>query len=137
VTAVRTPDWGPILEVDREAFEGFWTMSRLGLQEAHQTNRSTALFTVSAEDGVIAGYAIVGAQWGTVYLHRIAVRPSVWGGGLGSALLASSINWGNRIGARSMILNVRPENERAQLLYERHGFTAAGSALVVLRHGQH
>jgi ribosomal-protein-alanine N-acetyltransferase len=136
VTAVRHPDWGPILDVDRGAFEGFWGMSGLGLEEAYQTNRSTVLLTVNDESGAVAGYAIVGSQWGTVYLHRIAVHPSVWGAGLGSALLAASINWGNRTGARSMVLNVRPENERARLLYERYGFTAPGSALEVLRHAQ-
>ena len=135
VAIERDPDWDEVLEVDRSSFEGFWGMSRLGLQEAHATNRSTALLVI--RDGSrLAGYAIVGSQWGTVYLHRIAVGPDDSGRGLGAALLAGSIEWGNGSGGRSMVLNVRQENARAVRLYERLGFTDTGSALRVLRHGR-
>lgn len=126
------PDWKEILDVDRAAFEGFWGMSALGLTEAHETNRAAALFVATDEDR-LAGYAIVGAQWGTVYLHRIAVLPADAGRGLGTALLTASIEWANRSGSRTMVLNVRPQNTRAKLLYRRHGFTDTGTSLQVLR----
>jgi ribosomal protein S18 acetylase RimI-like enzyme len=126
------PDWDQILTVDRAAFEGFWGMSRLGLSEAHRTNRAGTTFVATNEDGV-AGYAIVGSQWGTVYLHRIAVHPDHAGQGLGGALLTASIDWGDRSGGRSIILNVRPENTRARRFYERHGFSDTGTRLRVLR----
>ena len=126
------PDWEEILEVDRAAFDGFWGMSRLGLSEAHETNRAgTALVTET--DGRVSGYAIVGTQWGTIYLHRIAVHPEQAGKGLGASLLRSAISWGAGAGGRSIVLNVRPENERAKSLYRRHGFTDTGTALRVLR----
>lgn len=128
------PDWDQILEVDRLAFDGFWGMSRLGLTEAFATNRETGLLTTSNERRV-AGYAIVGSQWGTVYLHRIAVRPDETGQGHGAALLGASMEWGRRSGGRSMVLNVRPENGRARRLYEHHGFTNTGTTLQVLHHG--
>lgn len=128
------PDWDQILDVDRQAFEGFWGMSRLGLAEAYGTNRSTALFVVLAKNR-LAGYAIVGAQWGTVYLHRIAVLPADSGRGLGAALVAASIDWGARSGNGSMVLNVRPGNTRAKRLYRRLGFTDTGTSLQVLRRG--
>lgn len=133
VRMVQAPDWDEILDIDQESFDGFWGMSRLGLTEAHETNRSTALFVVG-QDHRLAGYAIVGAQWGTVYLHRIAVRPDESGHGLGGALLARSINWGVGTGSRTMVLNVRPENSRAKSLYRRLGFTDTGTALRVYRH---
>jgi [ribosomal protein S18]-alanine N-acetyltransferase len=129
------PDWEEILRIDRLAFDGFWGMSRLGLREAHRTNRSTAVLVV--ENGSrLSGYALVGVQWATVYLHRIAVSPEESGRGLGAALLAQSINWGRQAGGRGMILNVRPENLRAKRLYERMGFTSTGTALEVLRFGR-
>ena len=134
VRAERKPDWDQILEVDRGAFEGFWGMSRLALEEAHLTNRSRILLVAGAVSSV-DGYAIVGSQWGTVYLHRIAVRPDSSGQGMGSALVAAAIEWGNRTGSRTMLLNVRPENERAKELYRRHGFAGTGSVLEVLRLG--
>lgn len=127
------PDWTEVVELDRQAFEGFWGMSALALQEAYETNRSTALI-VSRNEGRLAGYAIVGSQWGTVYLHRIAVRPEESGRGLGAALLTASIDWGKGTGSRSLILNVRPDNDRAIRLYERLGFANTGTALQVLRH---
>lgn len=133
ITIESDPDWTEILELDRLAFEGFWGMSRLGLQEAHQTNKDTVVMTVRPDDQ-IAGYCIVGVQWGTVYLHRIAVRPDLSGRGIGARLVDAAIGWGNATGARTMVLNVRPENARAQRLYQRLGFNHAGTALEVLRH---
>jgi GNAT superfamily N-acetyltransferase len=134
VRVERKPDWDQILEVDRLAFEGFWGMSRLALEEAHLTNRSRILLVAGA-GSTVDGFAIIGSQWGTVYLHRIAVRPDAAGRGMGSALVAAAIEWGNRTGSKTMILNVRPENERAKELYRRHGFASTGSVLEVLRHG--
>lgn len=133
VVIERRPNWEQILDVDRLAFDGFWGMSRLGLREAHMTNRTSAVLVV-AEDNELSGYAIVGTQWATVYLHRIAVRPNAAGRGLGAALLASALDWGARSGGNSMVLNVRPENRRATRLYERMGFTRTETALEVLRH---
>lgn len=134
VTVQSRPVWDQILEVDRLAFDGFWGMSRLGLEEAHKTNRATVLLVVESGDHGLSGYAIVGLQWAVVYLHRIAVRPEDAGRGLGRALLASAIDWGNRSGGRAMVLNVRPENHRAKHLYEGMGFARTGTVLQVLRH---
>jgi len=127
------PDWDRVLDVDRSAFEGFWGMSRLGLEEAVNVSRSNAVL-LSGPDDRLSGYAIVGSQWGTVYLHRIAVRPEDSGQGVGSALLMAAIAWGRRSGANSMVLNVRPDNERAKGFYARHGFMETHTALEVLRH---
>jgi ribosomal-protein-alanine N-acetyltransferase len=127
------PDWPAIVAIDRAAFSGFWGMSALGLEEAFQANRSAALLTISVE-GHSAGYAIVGTHWGVAYLHRIAVHPDAEGRGLGRSLLSASIGWGASNGGRVMILNVRPDNERAQRLYRREGFATTGTSLSVLRH---
>lgn len=126
------PDWEAVLRIDRLAFEGFWGMSRLGLEEAHATNRDTALFVTGTLESP-TGYCIVGAQWGTVYLHRIAVDPEAGGKGLGAALIGAALNWGRRMGGQSIVLNVRPENDRARRLYRRAGFANTPTALVVLR----
>lgn len=134
--AVQTsvePDWDPILEVDRAAFAGFWGMSRLGLEEAYVTNRETTLLTVSTV-GEPEGFAIVGSQWGIAYLHRIAVLPERSGQGFGRSLLSAAMKWGAASGARSMVLNVRADNLRAQALYRRSGFTSTGTNLQILRY---
>jgi ribosomal-protein-alanine N-acetyltransferase len=127
------PDWESLAGIDRLAFEGFWGMSILGLMEAHDTNRSTALLTVN-ENGSTVGYAIVGTQWGVSYLHRIAVLPAHGGSGIGASLMTASIRWGRANGGQSMVLNVRADNQRARRLYESVGFADTGTALLVLRH---
>ena len=128
-----SPEWNEVVELDRVAFEGFWGMSRLGLEEAHRTNRDTALIVTRTERRGLTGYCIVGSQWGTVYLHRIAVRPEHGGRGIGAALIGAAVAWGISSGGKSMVLNVRPENHRAKRLYEHFGFTHTGTALEVLR----
>lgn len=127
------PDWEEVLELDRLAFSGFWGMSRPGLEEAHDTNKSTVLLTTRTARR-LSGYCIVGAQWGTVYLHRIAVRPGEAGQGLGAGLVTAAIDWGASTGSQSIVLNVRPENTRAKRLYDRLGFASTRTALEVLRH---
>ena len=108
-------------------------MSGLALQEAYETSRTSALLEIFATDG-LAGYAIVGNQWGVSYLHRIAVHPDHAGQGLGRSLLDGSAAWGRAHGARSMVLNVRDVNKNAQQLYQRCGFSHTGTRLSVLRH---
>lgn len=127
------PDWDEILELDRLAFEGFWGMSQLGLVEAHHTNKTTVLLTTRTA-GRLSGYCMVGAQWGTVYLHRVAVRPEETGTGLGTKLVSAAVVWGASTESQAMLLNVRPENTRAKRLYERLGFADTKTSLEVLRH---
>jgi ribosomal protein S18 acetylase RimI-like enzyme len=133
VVVERRPNWDQILEIDRLAFEGFWGMSRAGLREAQMTNRTAAVLVVPDEHR-LAGYAIVGMQWSTVYLHRIAVRPDAGGRGIGAALLATAMEWGSKSGGTSMVLNVRRENRRARRLYQKMGFARTPTILEVLRH---
>ncbi len=133
VRTMDDPDWEPVAALDRTAFETFWQMSRLGLAEAHATNRTTTLLTTNDEDR-LSGYAIVGCQWGVAYLHRIAVGADFSSRGFGTSLLHAAMEWGLGVGGRSMVLNVRPDNTRAINVYDRAGFTMTGTDLVILRH---
>lgn len=133
VKSAMEVDWSSILDIDRKSFQGFWGMSRLGLEEALETNPATTLLTAPG-DTHPGGFAIVGAQWAVAYLHRIAVRPDRSGEGLGRALLEAAMRWGAAHGAKAMVLNVRAENARAIRLYARSGFTNTGTELQILRH---
>ena len=131
VSVVAEPDWEQVLDIDRAAFEGFWGMSKHGLQDAYVTNKNSVLLTIGQP--VARAYVLLGAQWGVAYLHRIAVRPEDEGTGLGRAVLTAALDWGYRVGARTMVLNVRPENARAKRFYERSGFVDTPTQLHVLR----
>ncbi len=133
IEAVAHPDWDRLVEVDGLAFEGFWKMSVAGLVEAMRaTPRAVALEAWVGDD--LAGYALVGSQMSLSFLQRVAVAPDFGGVGVGASLVRASLSWANARGARSMVLNLRPENERARRLYEREGFQARDTRLHLLRY---
>lgn len=135
VQPIVAPDWQALARVDRAAFTDFWRMSVSGLAEAMKATPRSALFQIEEEEHVV-GYAIVGTQLTVSFLQRVAVLPTRSGEGLGTALIRASMLWARERGARTMVLNVRPDNMRAADVYEREGFARTGTSLHVLRFGQ-
>jgi GNAT superfamily N-acetyltransferase len=134
VQQIDTPDWPALAGIDRAAFTGFWRMSVAGLAEAMTATPRSALLEIGEPGGVV-GYAIVGSQLTVSFLQRVAVLPERTGNGLGTALIRASMLWARDKGARTMVLNVRPENMRAAEVYAREGFADNGASLHVLRFG--
>jgi ribosomal protein S18 acetylase RimI-like enzyme len=48
-------------------------------------------------------------------------------------LVRASALWASKRGSRSLVLNLRPENDQARRLYEREGFQARETPLHLLR----
>jgi len=134
IEATNAPDWNPLVAIDRLAFDGFWRMSEAGLVEAMRATPRATVLTARIENE-LAGYALVGSQMTVSYLQRVAVAPSSAGRGIGSSLVRASALWASKRGSRSLVLNLRPENDRARRLYEREGFQARETPLHLLRYG--
>jgi GNAT superfamily N-acetyltransferase len=77
------------------------------------------------EDG--RGFALVGPG----RLHRLYVRPSAWGGGIGAALHDEAVAALRDGGADVASLWVLADNLRARGFYQRRGWSLNGGARVV------
>jgi len=131
--ATSAPDWQPLVEIDRLAFDEFWRMSEAGLDEAMRATPRAIVITARVDDEV-AGYSLVGSQMTVSYLQRVAVAPAFAGRGVGGSLVRASARWASRRGSRALVLNVRPENDRARRLYQREGFQTRETSLHLLRY---
>src|SRR5215467_4096471 len=84
-------------------------------------------YIVADDDGVITGYGGLLAQaGGQADVLTLAVAEDRWGQGIGSALLDGLLAEADRRGCTEIFLEVRVDNDRAQRLYRRRGFTDIG-----------
>lgn len=126
----RRRSFGPILEVDRSAFDEFWGFDEVALHDAmsatpHRTLRVT-------RDQPLQGYALTGLAAQRGYLQRLAVKPEASGRGIGRALVTDSLRWMRWHGATEAFVNTQADNERALALYGRHGFRPEPEGLVIM-----
>lgn len=117
------------IEIDDAAFDTPWRVGRLGLVDAREaTPQSIMLWS---DDG--PAFSVIGIANEIGYLQRIAVHPDRQGAGLGRTLVRGSMGWARRNGARTMMLNTQPENDRAAALYRSEGFRELPSRLSIHR----
>jgi len=83
-------------------------------------------YIVADDSGVIAGYGGLLAQRGQADVLTLAVAAHRWGEGIGGALLDGLLTEAARRGCTEVFLEVRVDNDRAQRLYRRRGFTDIG-----------
>jgi len=119
-------DMAGILALERELFpEDAWTPEMFAAEFAQPASRR--LYLVAEEGNALVGYAGMmftgGSQADVVTL---AVDPSRWGEGTGTALLTALVDEADKRGYEEVLLEVREDNPRARQLYLRHGFTKVG-----------
>jgi ribosomal-protein-alanine N-acetyltransferase len=74
----------------------------------------------------LMGYFLVMAVVDEAHLLNVAVASAWQGQGLGRFLLNQSAACARGLGMESMLLEVRPSNERALRIYRRYGFAEIG-----------
>jgi ribosomal protein S18 acetylase RimI-like enzyme len=137
--AVRETDLPRVLDIYRTSFDGGSEaiLERLAFQFR------SVFYVIEGPDGAVAGYA---AYYLRVYLaafrpfieatlFSIAVDSSFRGKGLGNVLLEESVEELRRNGVDKVHLFVNVENDRAILLYLKHGFVVAGTVPDICGHG--
>lgn len=133
VEIVKRPEWDQLAAIDEGAFGREWCTSAVGLKEAMGSAMSSVVMQPRGAERA-SGYAIAAVSGSTGYLQRIAVSPSGQGRGNGRILLRGAIGWASRRGARHMVLNTKPGNDRAIELYESEGFKLLPDRVELLRY---
>ena len=84
-------------------------------------------YLVAEDNGVVTGYGgLMAHPGGQADVLTLAVTADRWGEGIGSALLDGLLAEADRRGCTEIFLEVRVDNDRAQRLYRRRGFTDIG-----------
>lgn len=78
------------------------------------------------QGGALAGYVVVMFAVDEAHLLDVAVAASHQRAGLGRYLLDSATARARQAGMSSMLLEVRPSNERALAVYRAYGFAEIG-----------
>jgi [ribosomal protein S18]-alanine N-acetyltransferase len=118
-------DLDAIVALEQAVFgEEAWTRQMLAGELDQQP--ASRYYLVADDRGNVAGYAgLLGAGWQGDVL-TLAVAAPQWGRGIGTALLRALLAEAARRGCTEVFLEVRTDNDRAQRLYRRHGFTEIG-----------
>jgi ribosomal-protein-alanine N-acetyltransferase len=117
-----------VLAVERELFPDDPWSPEMFAGELGQPSGTRMYLVASQEAYPLAGYAgMMFVPGGTqADVLTIAVRPDCWGHGIGSLLLGTLMNEARNRGCDEVFLEVRADNDRAQGLYKRRGFTGIG-----------
>jgi len=110
-----------VVAIEQSAYEQPWTHGNFAdsLHSGYQ-----AQLLVAGE--TIIGYFVAMKGVDEVHLLNITVAPSLQGQGWGRVLLDALALWSRGQGAQWLWLEVRAGNERAQRIYEHHGYRRVG-----------
>jgi ribosomal-protein-alanine N-acetyltransferase len=115
-----------VLPVEQALFgEEPWT-ARTFWSELGQLDTRHYLVASSGEE--VVGYAGLCDYPDEAWVQTMAVAPSAQGQGLGARLLEALLAEAERRRQRTVRLEVRADNDRAQALYARHGFVPRACA---------
>ncbi len=116
----RPDDLPAVLRIEKACFvSDAWPAALF----RHYAAACPRLFLVAVAEGRIAGYSITCVTKNTAELDSVAVLPRFRGRGIAWRLLQKSIRGAQRLGAVSISLMVRRDNDAAIFLYKKAGFT--------------
>ena len=110
-----------VVAVESRAYEHPWTRGNFA-----DSLRSGYQAQVLVAGGKLLGYFVAMKGVDEVHLLNITVVPEYQSQGWGRLMLDALALWSRRQGAQWLWLEVRVGNERAQRIYERHGYRRVG-----------
>jgi ribosomal-protein-alanine N-acetyltransferase len=124
IRTARVSDIDALVVLETTVFEAD-RISRKSFRHLVETDTATVLIAEAA--GRLAGYAVVLFRKGNAgaRLYSIAAAPGA-GNGYGRKLLHAAEHAARDRGCRSLRLEVRHDNDRARILYEKNGYRLIG-----------
>ena len=120
ISYATAADLDAICELEQVGFAEFERWSRQSWADEVAGDR-WVITRLDAHARVI-GVASFGIAGDMADLYRVVVHPDVRGQGIGASLVNAGLDWAAAVGARRMLLEVRPDNDPAAGLYRRLGF---------------
>jgi ribosomal-protein-alanine N-acetyltransferase len=115
-------DLPEVQEIENDVYPFPWTTGNFldSLYSGYET------WVVREVAGRLAGYFLIMLAMDEAHLLNVTVRRDLQGHGLGRKLLDKVVAVARKKGATSVLLEVRPSNSRALMIYERYGFARIG-----------
>jgi ribosomal-protein-alanine N-acetyltransferase len=120
---MRVDDIEEVLVIENDVYPHPWTRGNFldSLYTGYQA------WTLREEGGTLAGYFLAMLAVDEAHLLNISVRRDLHGHGVGRLQLNKVAALAKEHGMTSILLEVRPSNQRAFAVYERYGFLRIGN----------
>ncbi len=120
--AMRASDIEDVIAVEQTAFPFPWTRGNFLDSLANGYDA----WVLRDNEARLAGYFLLMPAVDEQHMLNITVRPDLQGQGYGRLLLDKVIERSRKAGMQSILLEVRPSNQRALAVYVHAGFTQIG-----------
>ena len=119
---MQVGDLPEVLAIENDVYPHPWTRGNFldSLYSGYET------WTLRDPSGVLAGYFLVMLAVDEAHLLNISVRRDLHGKGIGRMQLDKVVEVAREKGMASILLEVRPSNQRALAVYHRYGFQQIG-----------
>ena len=122
ISAARPDDLDAVLVLEEQGFPAAERWSRDSWQ-AELDNPDRLVLVRHDARGQVVGVATFSLVADAADLLRVIVAPDSRGRGIGTSLVRAGMDWAKAVGARRMLLEVRPDNDPAVRTYNKLGFT--------------
>ncbi|MEO5933992.1 MAG: ribosomal protein S18-alanine N-acetyltransferase [Duganella sp.] len=119
---MQQADLADVLALEESVYPHPWSMGNF----VDSLNSNYEAWVLRDQNGDLLGYFLLMGIVDEAHLLNVAVAGSMQGQGLGRVLLNQAVACARGLGMESVLLEVRPSNQRALRIYERYGFKQIG-----------
>lgn len=126
IAPMEEQDIAQVVAIDQDSFANPWSAASYRYELAENRSAHFLVALAPAGDRRVTGYAGFWLVVDEAHIGTLAVQRAWRRRGLGERLLTALLREARALGALSVMLEVRPGNEAAKALYQKHGFEEVG-----------